>query len=505
MIGIHAQIGTHILVDPRTIDPRIQSEMIQALTIPNPDKPAALREHIWGAQSMPDEIQLFYREGAYIRIPRGFVHSFIRGMQASGLEVIWQDERVSIERRGPELTPIALDPYQELACTAMLTYLDGLMIAPTGAGKTVISLEAIRRSKQRALIIVEKNSLAVQWIESIRELLGFEAGYIGESKWVEREITVVLRQALWAQTQRPGPLRMAEDAEMALRTFWERWGFVLLDEAHHAPADTLVDLMQRFPAVIRAGATATATRDPLTFPIAQAVIGPIVHETTFEEAEARLVRPRVRVIPTSFDFPDYYPTHKEKVWDAERGKYVTKTIRNNYGAMMAALIDDDERNTLICETVLAEARQGHNCLIVSSRREHLKDLFEKMMNMHEFDYNPVIFFTLFGGSDGKDATAIKEMMMASWGHQGTVLLSTVADEGLDIPKLDRVFLVFPSRKVGGTKQKVGRVTRRHPEKTDAIVFDFLDKQDLLKDQFRERRQMYYNLDGLEVEMPEGMR
>lgn len=504
MAGIHAQIGTHIVFDSRTIDRPVLEAIVQALTIPNPEKPVALREHLYGARSMPDEIQLFYTEGSVMRIPRGFIHSFIRGMQASNLEIVWQDERVSIKRKDLELTPITLDPYQELACDALLAYCDGLVSAPTGAGKTVIALEAIRRSNQRSLVIVEKTSLAVQWVRAIEGLLGYTPGMIGEGSWEEKDITVALRQSLWAQTQKPGPLRLAPPDGTALRPFWERWGMVLLDEAHHAPADTLVDLMQRFPGVVRGGVSATPDRDPLTFPIAQVVIGPVVHETTFEEAEARLVRPRVRVIPTNFDFPDYYPTHKERVWDEKRGKNVMKTIRNNYGEMMVALINDHDRNDLICKIVSEEACAGHHCLVVSSRKEHLKILQSMLHNymwMPGHGINPMVF-TLFGGADGKDSTAIREMILSARGQQGTILLSTVADEGLDIPRLDRVFLAFPSRKVGGTKQKVGRITRRHPEKTDAIVYDFMDKQDLLKDQFRERRQMFYNKDGLEVEMPE---
>lgn len=502
MRQIEAKISTHIVVESGLLGPDLQREIVAALTIPNPEKPIALREHLYGAHSLPDTWELFYREGSFLRIPRGFIHSFIRGMNAQEIEIKWQDERTIIGRQGPELTPINLDPYQEIGCKALLDYFDGMISAPTGSGKTAMALEAIRRSKQRSIVIVEKSSLAAQWLEEIKSKLGFEAGYIGEGQWIERDITVALRQSLWAaRDDRQRMARVGHNGRGS--SFWQLWGMMLLDEAHHAPADTLVDLVQRFTAYIRGGVSATPDRDPLTFPIAQVVIGPVVHETTFEEAEARLVRPSVRVVETDFDFPDYHPTHKAKVWDEKRGKHVTKTIRNNYAEMMATLIHDEDRNNLIVTHVMIELMRGHHCLIVSSRKEHL-EILEKMIAYAAQADLPLSnnwMWMLVGGDDKNKKEIINNIVNKA--ERGTVLLSTVADEGLDIPRLDRLFLVFPSRKTGSTKQKVGRITRKHPLKTDAIVYDFFDRHmDLLNSQFRERRQMYYSKDGLEVQMPE---
>lgn len=506
MTAIPATLSTHLFVDRASLPPEVQAQIVDALTIANPDKPIALREMLYGAHSMPDYIELFENIGDMIKIPRGFASSFVNGMTASGLEISWTDQRTSIAAR-EVLMPIVLDDYQEIACGAFLAAQGGMVSAPTGAGKTAISLEVIRRSGQRAIVIVEKSSLGKQWVKAAREMLGADAGYIGEGRWEERDLTIALRQSLWAaRNDRQRMARIGSGPRGS--TFWERWGMVLLDEAHHAPADTMVDLMQRFPAAIRGGVSATPDRDPLTFPIAEVVLGPVVSETSFQEAEARLIRPTIEVVPTEFVFDDYQPTRCEKVYSEELGRKVTKTIRNNYGEMMAALINDQDRNELICDRVMDQAvHLGRKCLIVSSRRDHLeilRDMLMTMMPVFESEFPEIkrpLVLTLFGGASGEDATAYKEMIESSSDMQGTILLSTVADEGLDIPILDRIFLVFPSRKAGATKQKVGRVTRRHPRKERAIVYDFMDGyMDLLRDQFRERRQLFYNAEGFEVTM-----
>jgi superfamily II DNA or RNA helicase len=494
MPAIEVTIDTHIRVNVAQLGTQVRDELMRALTIPNPAKPAALREMLWGAAQMPDEIALYRFEGSVMIIPRGFVHSFIAGMATNGIEISWVDRRVAIERGGLPMTPIALDDYQELACDALLRHYDAMVSAPTGAGKTVIALEAIRRSGQRAIIIVEKTSLAQQWVNAIRKMLGFEAGYIGDRKWDEKDITVALRQSLWvAKDDRQRMARVG--TPLSYRSFWGGWGMVLLDEAHHAPADTLVELLQLFPAYIRAGVSATPERDPLTFPIAQAVIGPVVHEATFTEAEDRLVRPRVMVYETSFDFPDYHPTRKEPVWNGK--KMVERTVRNNYNEMMAALIKDEARNRLISRLAVAEAKEGHQCLIVSSRKEHLVALRDLIVD-HEDGYQ-ILCVMLLGSEPADRAREIADAIDGA--AVGSILLSTVADEGLDIPRLDRVFLAYPARKISGTKQKIGRVTRKHPLKDDAVVFDFMDPMKLLREQFRERRQNLYNIEGFEVDMP----
>lgn len=509
MAVIEARIGTHLTVNGSLLSREVRGALAEALTIPNPWKPTAMREMLYGAAQMPDYIPLYQEDGWFLKIPRGFIHSFINGCAASGIEIQWIDERVAIERGGSELKHIALDPYQEVACQAFLNHYGGLISSPTGSGKTALALEAINRSRQRSIIVVEKASLGAQWVAEIRDKLGYEAGYIGEGQWVERDITVALRQSLWAARdtidQRGQEAHLAA-SPVAYRPFWERWGLFMLDEAHHAPAETLVELVQRFPAFMRGGVSATPDRDPLTFPIAQAIIGPVVHETTFAEAEARLVRPSIRVIDTDFDFPDYHPTRREPVWDEAKGRNVTKTIRNNYGEMMAALIADEKRNLLMASKAFNEALFGHHCLMVSSRKEHLEALREMMARLDGGapQNGPCpILFTLFGGASGEEAMGIGSAIENALPGQGTILFSTVADEGLNIPRLDRLFLTFPSRKVGSTKQKIGRITRRHPQKDDAIVYDFRDRyMKLLNDQFRERRQQLYNKEGFEIEMPE---
>jgi superfamily II DNA or RNA helicase len=88
-----------------------------------------------------------------------------------------------------------------------------------------------------------------------------------------------------------------------------------------------------------------------------------------------------------------------------------------------------------------------------------------------------------------------------------VLFATqLADEGLDIRRLDRLFLTCPIRSVNKVNQQIGRILRAFPGKHDAIVYDFRDPLcSLAESQFNTRlKQVYQDFEIEEVPYREEM-
>ena len=84
------------------------------------------------------------------------------------------------------------------------------------------------------------------------------------------------------------------------------------------------------------------------------------------------------------------------------------------------------------------------------------------------------------------------------GNLQVIFATKLADEGLDIRRLDRLFLSCPVRSENKVKQQVGRISRTFPEKQDAIVYDFLDSLcSLAQSQYYTRKCRAYN--GYEIE------
>jgi superfamily II DNA or RNA helicase len=486
---VRVVLDSAIRFDALAISPVVRQQIESALRTANPAKPAAVREKLWSARFMDDMIELFSFDGDGVMVlPMGFLSQFEQGMRASGVSLEVEDRRRWYDRDFlAGCTPISLRDYQEPMCEALIRGERGLGEAPTGAGKTSVALEAIRRVGQPALIIVEKASLAQQWRARIQDQLGVEAGYLGEGKMILRPITVAIRASLWSK--RDELYRTFVPLDRAVkRCVFDAFGTIVLDEAHRLKGQTATEIFQRFTARHRWGVSATPERDPLYFPIIRAVIGPILWETTTQDAAEHLVKPSVRVLESSFDF-DYRPT--QRLIDTTTGKGFT--ARNNYSAMMDALCSDQARNSMIAGEAEREKLNGHHVLIVSRRTDHL-DAIRQLLD----DYG---VFTLTGKSKGSDVIEIADQIASADG--GTILLSSVADEGLDIPRLDRVVLAYPGRNPEVFKQQIGRVMRPWPGKDRAVIIDIRDQQSLLRSQYSTRAHQLYGREGLHIDRISG--
>lgn len=423
-----------------------------------------MSEQVRGAQDLPDEFDLWREEDGKLILPRGFAHRL--ETLCSGIEIEWDSAMTVLppsEQLFRDWRPLELRDYQLPARDAMIDWAQGLVQMPTGGGKSAVALEAIRWAGQRTLVIVGKTALARQWEAMALDHYGYKAGIIGEGEWQEEDLTIALWQTLWARRE-----EIPED-------FWTSYGAVVGDEIHHAAAMGLADLMSRFPAFYRWGLSATPEWDPLLFPIVQAVVGPVIHRTTDEEIGDKLIHPSVRIVETDFDFR-YIDTHF-------LGR---KRVGNNYSAMMSELCTDHDRNDLIAGIAREEAQAGHHVLIVTRRIEHVKQLVSRLEKTLRVGSR---LHALTGAQTGADAQRILRAIENAEG--GTVLISTVADEALDMPPLDRLIMAFPLRRIPLVKQQAGRVMRPSPGKEDAIIYDIVDKKiGVLASQQRDRIQSF---------------
>jgi superfamily II DNA or RNA helicase len=78
--------------------------------------------------------------------------------------------------------------------------------------------------------------------------------------------------------------------------------------------------------------------------------------------------------------------------------------------------------------------------------------------------------------------------------------TTLADEGLDVRRLDRLFLTCPVRSINKVNQQIGRILRTFPGKQDAVVYDFRDSLcSLAESQFQSRLKQVYQAGKYDVQ------
>lgn len=473
MSKIQASIDSVISLDDAQLDLEIIAEIKSHLTIHNPQRAIALRELLWGADDLPKYLYLWKYIDNKLVLPRGFVFAFEKILRNYEIKIDWKTN-LSINLVDMFDEPYLLRDYQSNAGRTIVQYAQGVYKAPTGSGKTRTMLAVIRECEQKTIVFVEKKDLLKQWAIAA-EKFGFDyVGIIGDRAWEDdADLTIALRQSVWNKSEQ-------------LDKYWyDQFGMVVWDECHHAGADSSFELIQKFPAYYRFGCSATPDSDPARWDLVKAVIGPIVADTSPEQASEALVIPSIKVVDTEFNF-DYHPTEKVD----------NKVIRNNYNSMMKALEEDEDRNFLIIGYAVDCAANGHKCIVLSKRKNHLKNLL-KIYNENYAVGVPTIFLT---SDNSSESNSVKKMIESNYGSGGSILFSTLAEEGTDIPCLDRLFLTYPGRKTRGFEQAIGRIMRKSPGKKDAVVYDFCDKNiGLLKSQFRERSQKIYGAKGYKIE------
>ncbi|MFL5805010.1 MAG: DEAD/DEAH box helicase, partial [Roseiflexaceae bacterium] len=156
-------------------------------------------------------------------------------------------------------------PYQEDALAAWLAAGGrGVVVLPTGAGKTALALMAIERLVLRTLVVVPTIELLYQWRAAVIELLGVpksKVGVVGDGRRELRPITIIT----YASAAMPeAPISGT--------------GLLICDEAHHLPSPSYSSIPARCGAPYRLGITATPERSDGTGGALDALLGSVVYQ-----------------------------------------------------------------------------------------------------------------------------------------------------------------------------------------------------------------------------------
>ena len=334
---------------------------------------------------------------------------------------------------------------QKEAVEEMLAQEQGLIVRPPGTGKTQIALAFAATCETRTLVIVHTEDILNQWVEYAKAAVeGATVGIIRGKKIEIGDITIGTVQTLTRLVSSKPP------------KFWRQFGCVIADEAHHVSAPSWEVVLNAQTARYRFGFTASPTRADGLERSMKFIVGPIIHRQEFSSpVNLKVVRAR-----TKFGF-------------RYRGTY-------DWGRLLRALIADKRRNRHIARLVDREISRGHSVLVLSRRIAHLENIAAAMQSDSEI-------------LTGQKTSAFRRTTLDNFraGEVRCLLATQLADEALDVPRLDRVFLVHPGKAEGRIIQQIGRAIRKHPEKQDARIYDFVDwRVRILRRQWSERRRVY---------------
>jgi len=370
-------------------------------------------------------------------------------------KISYTDERVMPDHVELEFTGV-LDFVDELtgrhfsgqkdALRAMLYQEQGIVLAQPGFGKTQVALAFASVAETPTLVIVHTKDILQQWIDRTKEIVpDAEIGVIQGGNFSIGEVTIATVQTL--------KNLIVDHPELK-----SKWGCVILDECHHAAADSFGNLINEMPAKYRFGFTASETRADGNHPYTRLVLGPIIYKQKFESKVPVSVR----------------PVKEHRFHYGYRGSW-------DWRNLIEALINDETRNSTIAAIADEEIDLGHSTLVLSREIKHLENIKAQMSH----EDVPI----LKGDLPAAERHRILQAFRA--GEITCVLATQLADEALDVPILSRVILTFPGKHDGRLIQQVGRALREHDRKEEAVIYDCVDDRiGPLRRQWMLRKQAY---------------
>lgn len=448
-------IGSQIKIEEPTA--QISKWCHDNLILTNPDYVKKQRMGFWTGNT-PQKLFLYETNGDTLLIPFGCLRSIlglITGATVSNTFV--HPETVDYNAE------VSLRSYQTEALDALIRHQYGILQAPAGSGKTQIGIALACELGVKTLWLTHTKDLLNQSRDRAEQYVDEDLiGTITEGKVnVGAGITFATIQTM---------------CKVDLDKYRDVWDCIIVDECHRvAGSPTAVTqfskVLNRLKARHKYGLSATVHRADGLIKSTYSLLGEIVHTVPDEAVAEFIMRVNVQPIATQVQ--------------------LTRECLNpdgtiNYTSMITFLTKHYGRNAQITQD-LVDNRSHYN-LILSERVGHLIQLYENLPPYLQ-EQAVMVDGTMTSKKQKEERNAAFEQMREGKKHY---LFATyaLAKEGLDIPRLDRLYLTTPQKDYAVITQSVGRVGRVFPGKEPPIVYDYVDANRAAIKSFKKRCTSY---------------
>jgi superfamily II DNA or RNA helicase len=348
-------------------------------------------------------------------------------------------------------------PYQHEALAAWRDRgCRGLVVLPTGAGKTLVAELAIDDRRRSTLVVTPTLDLVRQWHDGLLATFGGRIGLVGGGEYELQPLTVTTYDSAYLHMDHLG----------------NRFGLLVFDECHHLPGASYALAARLSLAPFRLGLTATPERGDGREPELEALIGPTVY--------------RKDIVELSGEYLADYETVRVSIdlSQAERDEYAAER------AVYRAFVQDNGIHmghpSGWTDFLIRSSRseEGRRAFQAYRRQKEIAftapakmDYVERLLYQHRQDR--VILFTQDNATVHLASrrflipaithhTKVRERseILAEFaaGRYGALATSKVLNEGVDIPAANVAIVMSGSGSVREHVQRLGRILRKGQDK-----------------------------------------
>jgi superfamily II DNA or RNA helicase len=340
----------------------------------------------------------------------------------------------------------------------------GVVVLPTGAGKTLVAELAIEERRRSTLVVTPTLDLVRQWHDRLAARFGGRIGLVGGGEHEVRPLTVTTY----------------DSAYMHMEHLGDRFGLLVFDECHHLPGPSYAQAARLSLAPFRLGLTATPERGDGREGELASLIGPVVYRKDIVEMSGQYLADYETVRVTV----ELSPAEREE-YAAERAIYLaflkTQGINMSQPSGWSDFLIRASRNEEGQRAFRAYRRQKEIAFTAPAKLDYVERL------LHLYRHHRTIVFTqdnatvylvsrrfLIPAITHKTKVRERSAILARFasGEYTALATSKVLNEGVDIPQANVAIVMSGSGSVREHVQRLGRILRKHGGKR-AVLFELV--------------------------------
>ena len=342
----------------------------------------------------------------------------------------------------------------------------GVVVLPTGTGKTHLANLAINKAGRASLIVTPTIDLLNQWYDELSMAFGVEIGLVGGGYHDVRPLTVTTYDSAYMNVEKLG----------------NKFGLLVFDECHHLPSPTVSVAALGAIAPFRLGLTATPERADNAHERLDHLIGPIVYRREITELRGQFLAD-YRVESLFVNLSDEERLRYESQRETYRGFLSNAGIDMRRPGAWGQFLFQAFRSVEGRQAYLAYREQRALALAAPAKLSLLARLLEKHNGDRVliFTHDNATVYTIarqFLVPVITHQTKTKErrdiLLKFNSGDYPIVATSRVLNEGVNVPEANVAIILSGSGSVREHVQRLGRILRKSGTK-EATLYEVVTR------------------------------
>ena len=321
-------------------------------------------------------------------------------------------------------------------------FINGIIKLPPGTGKTVLSIYLAGKLKLKTCIIVDNNSLFIQWIKAINTFSGLDdenIGIIKQNIFVtnDKMFTVAMSGTLSSKIK-----KNVQDIFNKIND--SKFGLVIYDEVH---ATSSTDVYSRSSLLFRTKNIIGLSATPYHFDYQKILMENTIGNVIYESFNYEMI-PKYYLIHYNSGLSQKYMFVMNKMKE-----YIQKKSFYN-----KIIVNSDTYIGLIKEHVQKLYDQNHVIMVVCFTKKQI-NLISEHLDIIDIPHR------IYHGTETEIDKERDKVLIVTYSYCG---------RGFDMPRLSALILATPLSGKKSLIQVVGRILRKQEGKLDPVVIDFVD-------------------------------